>query len=115
MEAIFKTYNVEAVDQNRYSSKRQPHIQFLLEVRQKLAEFGFKEMIGPMIVPEFWNYYEFVQPILVSLIVDPVPLRYHQMCEGSPSLTRRQLRVLAKGTTTSPHHRHLDAVVVWST
>ena len=62
MEATSKPYNVEAVDQKRYSSKHQPYIQFLLEVRQKLAELGFKEIVGPMIETEFWNYYEFVQP-----------------------------------------------------
>jgi phenylalanyl-tRNA synthetase alpha chain len=58
----FKPYNVEAVGQKKYPGKRQPYIQFLLEVRQKLVELGFKEMIGPMIETEFWNFDALFQP-----------------------------------------------------
>lgn len=36
--------------------KKQPYNQFLWEVRQKLVELGFKEMTGPTIETEFWNF-----------------------------------------------------------
>jgi phenylalanyl-tRNA synthetase alpha chain len=37
-------------------------VQFLLEVRQKLVELGFKEMVGPIIETEFWNFDALFQP-----------------------------------------------------
>lgn len=58
----FKPYNVEAVGQKKYPGKRQPYIQFLLEVRQKLVELGFKEMVGPLVETEFWNFDALFQP-----------------------------------------------------
>jgi len=58
----FKPYNVEAVGQKKYPGKRQPYVQFLLEVRQKLVELGFKEMIGPLVETEFWNFDALFQP-----------------------------------------------------
>jgi phenylalanyl-tRNA synthetase alpha chain len=58
----FKPYNVEAIGQKKYPGKRQPYIQFLLEVRQKLVELGFKEMSGPTIETEFWNFDSLFQP-----------------------------------------------------
>ena len=57
-----KPYNVEAVGPKKYPGKRQPYMQFLLEVRQKLVELGFKEMVGPMIETEFWNFDALFQP-----------------------------------------------------
>lgn len=58
----FKPYNVEAVGQKKYPGKRQPYIQFLLEMRQKLVELGFKEMVGPLVETEFWNFDALFQP-----------------------------------------------------
>jgi len=58
----FRPYNVEAVGPKRYPGKRQPYVQFLLEVRQKLVELGFKEMVGPIIETEFWNFDALFQP-----------------------------------------------------
>jgi len=52
----FKPYNVTAKGNPIYPGKRQPYNQFLLQVRKKLAELGFKEMTGPMIELEFWNF-----------------------------------------------------------
>lgn len=51
-----KPYNVEATGKKIYPGKRQPYNRFLSEVRQKLVELGFKEMSGPMIETEFWNF-----------------------------------------------------------
>jgi len=42
--------------------KRQPYNRFLWQVRQKLVEMGFKEMTGPTIETEFWNFDALFQP-----------------------------------------------------
>ncbi|MDI6798377.1 MAG: phenylalanine--tRNA ligase subunit alpha [Candidatus Aenigmarchaeota archaeon] len=52
----FKPYNVEAVGKKIYAGKRHPYNQFLILIRQKLVELGFKEMKGPTIETEFWNF-----------------------------------------------------------
>ncbi len=51
-----KPYNVEAAGKRIYPGKRQPYNQFLSWVRQRLVELGFREMSGPMIETEFWNF-----------------------------------------------------------
>ena len=58
----FKPYNVEVVGKEIYLGKRQPYNRFLFEVRQKLVELGFKEMKGPIIETEFWNFDALYQP-----------------------------------------------------
>lgn len=58
----FKPYNVAAAGKRIYAGKRQPYNQFLLRVRQKLVELGFKEMVGPTIETEFWNFDALFQP-----------------------------------------------------
>ncbi|HKZ45379.1 MAG TPA: phenylalanine--tRNA ligase subunit alpha [archaeon] len=42
--------------------KRQPYNQFLMYVRNKLVQMGFKEMTGPTIETEFWNFDALFQP-----------------------------------------------------
>jgi len=61
-QAKFKPYNVKAVGKKIHAGKRQPYNQFLLKVRQKLVELGFKEMTGPTIETEFWNFDALFQP-----------------------------------------------------
>lgn len=51
-----KPYNVKAPGKKLYLGKLHPYNQFLSEVRQKLVELGFKEMTGPLIELEFWNF-----------------------------------------------------------
>jgi phenylalanyl-tRNA synthetase alpha chain len=51
-----KPYNVGAVGKKIFIGKHQPYNAFLLEVRQKLIELGFREMTGPIIELEFWNF-----------------------------------------------------------
>jgi len=58
----FRPYNVSAIGRKLYPGKRQPYNRFLLEVRQKLVELGFKEMVGPIIESEFWNFDALFQP-----------------------------------------------------
>ncbi|MEM5829438.1 MAG: phenylalanine--tRNA ligase subunit alpha [Candidatus Aenigmatarchaeota archaeon] len=42
--------------------KRQPYLQFLSQIRKKLAEMGFIEMKGPTIETQFWNFDALYQP-----------------------------------------------------
>jgi phenylalanyl-tRNA synthetase alpha chain len=58
----FKPYNIEVVGKKVYGGKMHPYVQFLNEVRQKLVELGFKEMTGPLIETEFWNFDALFQP-----------------------------------------------------
>ena len=57
-----KPYNVEAMSRVIYPGKRHPYSQFLAQVRRKLVELGFKEMTGPLIETEFWNFDAMYQP-----------------------------------------------------
>jgi phenylalanyl-tRNA synthetase alpha chain len=51
-----KPYNVSAKGLKIYPGKRQPYNRFLSLVRRKLVELGFREMTGPTIESEFWNF-----------------------------------------------------------
>jgi phenylalanyl-tRNA synthetase alpha chain len=55
-KAKLRPYNVGARGEKIYPGKRHPYGRFLLQVRQKLVELGFKEMTGPAIETEFWNF-----------------------------------------------------------
>jgi len=56
----FKTVDIETVkklDKSKITpGKRHPYNYFLMQVRKKLVELGFKEMTGPIIELEFWNF-----------------------------------------------------------
>jgi phenylalanyl-tRNA synthetase alpha chain len=58
----FRPYNVEARGKKMHPGKRQPYNSFLMKVRHKLVELGFKEMVGPTIETEFWNFDALFQP-----------------------------------------------------
>jgi phenylalanyl-tRNA synthetase alpha chain len=51
-----RPYNVSAPGEKIYPGKRQPYLRFLRLVRRKLVELGFREMAGPTIETEFWNF-----------------------------------------------------------
>jgi len=57
-----KPYNVEAVGKKIYPGKKQPYQQFVEKIKKKLVELGFKEMVGPLIETEFWNFDALYQP-----------------------------------------------------
>ena len=57
-----KPYNVEAVGKKIYPGKRQPYQQFVSQMKKKLIELGFKEMVGSSIETEFWNFDALYQP-----------------------------------------------------
>jgi phenylalanyl-tRNA synthetase alpha chain len=42
--------------------KKQPYNHFLTQVRKKLVQMGFVEMVGPTIETEFWNFDALFQP-----------------------------------------------------
>jgi phenylalanyl-tRNA synthetase alpha chain len=57
-----KPYNVEVPGRKLYPGKRQPYLSFVAKVKRKLVELGFKEMTGPLIETEFWNFDALFQP-----------------------------------------------------
>lgn len=57
-----KPYNVEAPGRKIYPGKRQPYLSFVAKVKRKLVELGFKEMTGPLVETEFWNFDALFQP-----------------------------------------------------
>jgi len=61
-EVKFKPYNVEVTGKKIYPGKMHPYFRFILEIRQRLVELGFKEMEGPLIETEFWNFDALFQP-----------------------------------------------------
>ena len=58
----FKPYNVSAPGRKIFPGKKHPYVAFLKSVRRRLAEMGFREMTGPMIELEFWNFDSLFQP-----------------------------------------------------
>ncbi|MCX8158258.1 MAG: phenylalanine--tRNA ligase subunit alpha [Candidatus Diapherotrites archaeon] len=65
-EIILKTktrsFDVRAKAPTIYIGKKQPYVQFLLKIRRKLVELGFKEMDAPLITQEFYNFDVLFQP-----------------------------------------------------
>jgi len=51
-----RPYNIKVAGEKIYPGKRQPYNRFLFQVRQRLVEMGFREMSGPIIETEFWNF-----------------------------------------------------------
>jgi phenylalanyl-tRNA synthetase alpha chain len=49
-------YNIEAPVARTFSGKKHPYLQFLDEVRAKLVQLGFKEMIGTAVETAFFNF-----------------------------------------------------------
>lgn len=52
----FKEYNIAAEPGLHHFGRRHPYLKFLDELKQKLAAMGFKEMRGPLVELEFWNF-----------------------------------------------------------
>jgi phenylalanyl-tRNA synthetase alpha chain len=61
-KAKLRPYNVKVTGKTLFIGKRQPYNQFMLSVRKKLIELGFKEMKGSLIETEFWNFDALFQP-----------------------------------------------------
>jgi len=57
-----RSYNVHGAVPKIFVGKRQPYVQFLEQLRQKLVNLGFKEMKERLIVQEFYNFDALFQP-----------------------------------------------------
>jgi len=51
----FRKYDANAPAPRIYAGKKQPFIQFVEDVREKLIGLGFQEMKGPLVETSFWN------------------------------------------------------------
>jgi len=51
----FRKYDVNTPAPQVYAGKKQPYVQFIEDIREKLIGLGFQEMKGPLIETSFWN------------------------------------------------------------
>jgi len=51
----FKNYDILAPAPKIYVARKQPYVQFIEDVKEKLLSLGFKEMNGPLVETFFWN------------------------------------------------------------
>jgi phenylalanyl-tRNA synthetase alpha chain len=49
-------YNIEAPVAKTWSGKKHPYLQFLDEVKEKLVNLGFREMVGTSVETSFFNF-----------------------------------------------------------
>lgn len=61
-DAAFKPYNVAATGARAYPGRRHPYRAYLGQVRRQLTDMGFREMTGPVVETEFWNFDALFQP-----------------------------------------------------
>lgn len=52
----FKPYNIKSKPRTLYPGKYHPYRHFHDHLREKLMALGFKEMKGPLVEQEFWNF-----------------------------------------------------------
>ncbi|MBS3170818.1 phenylalanine--tRNA ligase subunit alpha [Candidatus Woesearchaeota archaeon] len=58
----FRKYDIKTTVPRTYCGKRQPYMQFLNKIKFKLVQLGFKEISGPLIETEFFNFDVLFQP-----------------------------------------------------
>jgi len=58
----FRGYDVSINVPEIFAGKRQPYVEFIEEVREKVVSMGFVEMTGPIIELEFYNFDALYQP-----------------------------------------------------
>lgn len=51
----FRKYDVNAPAPQIFAGKKQPYVQFLDDIKERLISLGFKEMKGPLVELSFWN------------------------------------------------------------
>ena len=51
----FRPYNTEIPPQRVLLGRKNPYMEFLEELKNKLVSLGFEEFDGPLIEPDFWN------------------------------------------------------------
>ena len=57
-----RQFNIMGEVPKIFIGKKQPYNQFLLQIRRRLTEMGFREMYSPLIVHEFYNFDVLFQP-----------------------------------------------------
>jgi phenylalanyl-tRNA synthetase alpha chain len=55
-ETKFQKYNIEAPVAKTWPGKKHPYLSFLDDVRAKLVQLGFQEMVGPQVEAAFFNF-----------------------------------------------------------
>ncbi|MHA2501521.1 MAG: phenylalanine--tRNA ligase subunit alpha [Candidatus Kariarchaeaceae archaeon] len=55
-DVSFKPYSLKTKPRTVYGGRYQPYRQFIEHLKQKLVGLGFKEMRGPIVEQEFWNF-----------------------------------------------------------
>ncbi|MSR86326.1 phenylalanine--tRNA ligase subunit alpha [Candidatus Woesearchaeota archaeon] len=58
----FRKYDVKINVPKTYGGRRQPYMEFLNKIKLQLVQLGFKEMNGPLIETEFYNFDVLFQP-----------------------------------------------------
>jgi phenylalanyl-tRNA synthetase alpha chain len=53
--ASFRSYNINTPPQRVLLGRKNPYVEFLEELRDKLNSLGFEEFDGPLLETEFWN------------------------------------------------------------
>jgi len=51
----FRKYDVNAPAPKIFAGKKQPYIQFIEDIKERLIGLGFQEMKGPLVETSFWN------------------------------------------------------------
>lgn len=58
----FRAYDIKINVPKIFLGQRQPYMRFLKQIKTKLVQMGFKEMTGPLIETEFYNFDVLFQP-----------------------------------------------------
>lgn len=58
----FRAYDIKINVPKMFFGQRQPYMRFLKQIKTKLVQMGFKEMTGPLIETEFYNFDVLFQP-----------------------------------------------------
>jgi phenylalanyl-tRNA synthetase alpha chain len=53
--ASFRSYNINTPPQRVLLGRKNPYVEFLEELKDKLISLGFEEFDGPLLETEFWN------------------------------------------------------------
>ncbi len=58
----FRSYDLKINVPKIFAGKRQPYLRFLNDIKFKMVQLGFQEMVGPLIESEFFNFDVLFQP-----------------------------------------------------
>jgi phenylalanyl-tRNA synthetase alpha chain len=52
---VFRSYNIQLPPQRVQAGRKNPYVEFLEDLKDKLVALGFEEFDGPLLETEFWN------------------------------------------------------------